>query len=391
MCTSIGLAQPSVPEGYVAEVFATGLDGPVELVFDDAGNLYVANEGQPGVTYPQSTISIIDPYGLVDIYAIGFTGPAGLAFNSLGELYVSDDTNWISQIVDGLGHAFVYIDHNPNSIAFDQYDNLYVAPYGSESVWIITPDGSSVQEFVTGFTHPSGLAFDDAGNLYVSDQYWGTVTKVAPGGDVLDWRFAEDVWGAEGLAFDRQGRLFVAGGDRVYQVDGYGSVSVFATDFLGVRRITFARNGDMYVSEFGFDPEFSNTIWRLFPAVCSIVLDIKPGSSLNPLNRSSKGVIPVCVVGAEGFDVTTIDPSTIRLEGAAPMRWSLEDVSTWGMPSAGPDGILDLSLKFDTQELSFTLEDAKKGDTVTLTLTGNLQADYGGKAIVGHDVMTIRK
>lgn len=130
----------------------------------------------------------------------------------------------------------------------------------------------------------------------------------------------------------------------------------------------------------------------------SVYVDIKPGSCPNPLNLKSKGVLPVAVLGAEEFDVTTIDPVTIRLspegieEGVSPIRWSYKDVAT---PFEGVlcdchdlngDGYLDLTLKFKTQELVETLYlDEFAEQTIPLILTGNLKEGEGGTPIRGVD------
>jgi hypothetical protein len=82
-------------------------------------------------------------------------------------------------------------------------------------------------------------------------------------------------------------------------------------------------------------------------------LDIKPGSYPNPINPSSRGVVPVAILGSEGFDVRVIDTATIELDddrvpggGVAPtgVQKSFEDVNGDGFP--------DLSLKFDTPALN---------------------------------------
>ncbi|MFW6186237.1 MAG: LamG-like jellyroll fold domain-containing protein, partial [Halobacteriota archaeon] len=93
-----------------------------------------------------------------------------------------------------------------------------------------------------------------------------------------------------------------------------------------------------------------------------IFVDIKPGSCPNPLNLKSKGVLPVAILGTEDFDVSDIDPVTVKLEGVAPLRWSYEDVSTpyegelCGCNDLNGDGYTDLSLKFDVKELVESLE-----------------------------------
>ena len=99
-----------------------------------------------------------------------------------------------------------------------------------------------------------------------------------------------------------------------------------------------------------------------------VPLDIKPTSCPNPLNTKSKGVTPVAVLGTADFDVTLIDPITVTLAGAYPISWNLEDVATPFVPYIGkkdcdldcnnldPDGYLDLTLKFYTQELLDAIE-----------------------------------
>ena len=81
------------------------------------------------------------------------------------------------------------------------------------------------------------------------------------------------------------------------------------------------------------------------------VLDIKPGSCENSLNVRSRGVLPAAILGTGGLNAAGIDPASVRLAGVAPVRSSLEDVGAPGDCGAGPDGIPDLALKFDTQAI----------------------------------------
>jgi hypothetical protein len=132
-----------------------------------------------------------------------------------------------------------------------------------------------------------------------------------------------------------------------------------------------------------------------------VQIDIKPGSWPNPLQLLKKGVLPVAVCGTEDFDVTTIDPATIRLTmngmGVAPLRWSYEDVATpWmGEPCGGHDlngdGYLDLTLKFDAQEVIYTLglDAFNDRDVIALILKGALKTEFGGTSIQGQDCIVI--
>ena len=129
-----------------------------------------------------------------------------------------------------------------------------------------------------------------------------------------------------------------------------------------------------------------------------VAVDIKPESCPNPLNVKSKGVLTVAILGTEDFDVTQIDPASIRLEGVSPLRWNWEDVATPFEPfigkedcmmdchELGPDGLMDLTLKFDIQEVIAALGDVEDEDCLTLILTGFL---FGGMDIVGEDVIII--
>ena len=145
-------------------------------------------------------------------------------------------------------------------------------------------------------------------------------------------------------------------------------------------------------------PELS-TAWALLalerfappPPVIEVSVDIKPMSWPNPLNVKARGVLPVAILGIADFDVSQVDPASVRLEGVAPLRWSFEDVGTVGDPLAGPDGYTDLSLKFNTQEIVAALGAVSDGDVVALNLTGNLKEEFSGTAIAGEDVVLIIK
>ena len=133
-----------------------------------------------------------------------------------------------------------------------------------------------------------------------------------------------------------------------------------------------------------------------------VMIDIKPGSCPNPLNVKDKGVLPVAILGTEDFDVTTVDPASILLlMGVEPLRWSYEDVATpfegelCDCHTLGPDGYLDLTLKFDTQYVVLALEilgGVEDGEEIALPLEGKLLEEHGGTPIEGADcVKIIRK
>ncbi|MGD9047335.1 MAG: FG-GAP repeat protein [Anaerolineae bacterium] len=128
--------------------------------------------------------------------------------------------------------------------------------------------------------------------------------------------------------------------------------------------------------------------------------DIKPGSCPNPLPLSAKGVLPVAILGFESFDTACIDPASVQLEGVAPLRWATEDVATpfepytgktgaYDCTEVGPDGYVDLTIKFKAQEVVAALGEVSDGDVLVLSLTGLLTEDCGGLPFEGQDVVII--
>jgi hypothetical protein len=130
------------------------------------------------------------------------------------------------------------------------------------------------------------------------------------------------------------------------------------------------------------------------PAALEVAVDIKPGSCPNPVNVKSKGMLPVAVLGSEDFDVHSIDIASIRLTGVASIRSSFEDITTpvsdaneCECSTEGPDGFLDLTLKFETQEIIEAVGDVNDGDVLELPLTGVLSDET---PIEGADCILIR-
>jgi hypothetical protein len=129
-----------------------------------------------------------------------------------------------------------------------------------------------------------------------------------------------------------------------------------------------------------------------------VFVDIKPHACPNPINVKSSGNLPVAILGTVDFDATTIDPVSIRLEGVAAIRSALDDVATPFEPplngevnasnctDQGPDGFMDLTLKFPTKEVVGALGKVSDGEVLNLTLTGILQ---DGTSIQGGDMVVI--
>ena len=145
----------------------------------------------------------------------------------------------------------------------------------------------------------------------------------------------------------------------------------------------------------GVDGRETHVNWIIERPDVRADLDIKPGSCPNPFNVNvfeflmsgnpkKGGVLPVAILGCDGFDVRDIDLGTVRLEQVEPLAkgCEYEDVSSPVYDGAqcecietGPDGYEDLVLKFSKQQIAAALSQLglpQSGQETILTMRGNL-------------------
>jgi hypothetical protein len=116
---------------------------------------------------------------------------------------------------------------------------------------------------------------------------------------------------------------------------------------------------------------------------CDVEIDIKPGSYPNCFNNNGHGVIPVAILGTADFDVTTIDPSTVKLASLAVRAVGKKGNLQAHIEDVNEDGFDDLVVQIEDVDGAFT------NGNGTATLTGNLKAEFGGTPIQGTDEICI--
>ena len=136
-------------------------------------------------------------------FASGLNGPNALAFDQAGNLFQSDsNSGTIFRFTpEGQRSTFATGLNMPQALAFDTAGNLFVAEFGP-NVLKFTPDGTR-SVFVTGFTRAFGLAFAANGDLFVSDNAGGMIARIKPNGS--DFFFTENTQSPRHLAVEPGG------------------------------------------------------------------------------------------------------------------------------------------------------------------------------------------
>jgi sugar lactone lactonase YvrE len=144
--------------------------------------------------------------------------------------------------------------HQVDNPVFDRDGNLYVTYSGTRgqqvpvSIFRVRPNGTR-ETFCTGLVNPTSMALGPDGDLYVSSRFEGTVYRVTTEGLIAP--FATDLGVPCGLAFDREGTLFV--GDRsgtIFRVDRAGQATTHASVPLSVAafHLAFGPDEALYVT-----------------------------------------------------------------------------------------------------------------------------------------------
>jgi uncharacterized protein (TIGR03437 family) len=257
--------------GDGAQAMQAQLAQPAGLLFDSAGNLYVADQVNNRIRQIVLSTNIINT--VAGTGTAGFSGdsgkatsatlnsPLGLAIDASKNIYIADTiNNVIRQIATngnittvaglyGAGYGFGgdggapsgAIFNQPSAIAFDSAGNLYIADtvnnrirratFGSSAV-IRTVAGNGAAAYsadnvlatLSALNGPRGVAVDAAGNLYIADTANNRIRKVDTRGIITTVAgtgtagFSGDGGPAaqaqlnspRGIALDSAGNLYIA-------------------------------------------------------------------------------------------------------------------------------------------------------------------------------------
>src|SRR6516225_2871440 len=140
---------------------------------------------------------------------------------------------------------------NATGLALDSHGILYISSRYDGMVYQITPNGN-MSVFVEGMGVATGIAFYEEQNLYVGDRS-GTIFKISPNRQIFVFATIEPSIAAYHLAFGPDGYLYLTGPttssfDCVYHVSHEGEVETFYRGLGRPQGLAFDDEGRLYVA-----------------------------------------------------------------------------------------------------------------------------------------------
>jgi DNA-binding beta-propeller fold protein YncE len=202
-------------DGYLDEI-PDAIMNPTGIAFDPNGQMFVTNRAE-GEVYQ------INADGTSTVYATDLGIATGLAFDADGLMYVGDRSGTIFRVRD-FAEVETFTVMEPSvaayHMAFGPDGRLFLTSPGlasHDAVHAVDTEGFD-EKYYRGLGRPQGLAFDTDGNLYVAGCYRSRhgITKISQGGLEAEHFVAGN--NVVGLCFTRKGDMIVATNDTVYSL-----------------------------------------------------------------------------------------------------------------------------------------------------------------------------
>ena len=202
-------------DGFLNEMSADILN-PTAIAFDQSGELYTTARADGEVCRITNDSEVVP-------YASELGIATGLAFDKDGVMFVGDRSGTIYRVTSfGNAESFAIIEPSVSAfhLAFGRDGKLYVTAPGLSSfdaIYRIDKDGYE-EMFYRGLGRPQGLAFDRDGNLYVAACLHGRhgIVKISKDGEAAEIFVAG--MNVVGLCFTRRGEMIVATNEAVYNL-----------------------------------------------------------------------------------------------------------------------------------------------------------------------------
>jgi secreted PhoX family phosphatase len=284
LCLVGALTATSLSPGLVSPAGASAYANPDHMTFGaatafrttaaDAETVFVANYDASDVTsYAQSDNGNAIPK--VSISA-DIMSPQGIAFDSSGDLWVANVGSVVefakSELTTASAKPRIVISSTDTfaGLAFDPFGDLWVDGYGNNTVVEyaksqLTKSGSPTPKLTisgSDLSSPFGLTFDHSGDLWVGNEGSGVVIEYAKsqltksGSPTPKAKFSPG--GAEAVAFDSSGNLWVATGmAEASPTEG----ATLSGSFGEPHGVAFDSAGDLWVADYTLEMvvEFTKT------------------------------------------------------------------------------------------------------------------------------------
>ena len=198
------------------DAFSGDITNPTGIAFDPSGQMYVSSR-------LDGTVYRISSFKEPTAFAQNLGVATGIAFDAEGRLYVGDRSGTIYR-VNGIGEERAFAQLEPSvsayHLAFGPDEQLYVTgPTVSsyDCVMRINKNGEA-SIFYRGLGRPQGIAFDREGNLYVAASLRGRrgIARISPDGEKAEMAVAG--MNVIGLAFSAAGDMIVVTNEAVYSL-----------------------------------------------------------------------------------------------------------------------------------------------------------------------------